>query len=447
MGLVNIVGDFVSKTTYNDLPETVIEDVKDRLLDSLGGAFFESGRDTIQPLLKMLKDYGGVQESSVVGSKDKLPCPQAAFMNSSMAFDTGHSLHTGIMATAAALAIAEVESNNRSISGKDLILAIALGYEVGLRIVSAMIPNPFARGFDPGGIVGPIAAATAAGKILALDEAKMVAALSISSGLGIGSKEASRPPLPFASLQFGRACEAGVISALLAREGVQGSDIMLEKGFVPTFCERLDINIVLEGLGKDFGIANTSLKLHGGCRSLHSSIDSVAQIVEEHKIASTDIESMKVQVCPGSLPEYLDMDYPENGDAARFSTPFALAAFLIYGDAFPDKFTDTHLKNPQVQELINKTTMERSEELGKQSPRRRAVVVEITTKDGRTLSQRSDFAKGDSEWPMTRTEIEEKFNRMASRTIDLEQRRAIINHVSKIESVSELSGFFPLLSA
>jgi len=449
MGLVNILGSFVHKTKYEDLPADTIDGAKERLLDFLGGSFFESKGDIIQPLIKVMQSYGGVKESSVIGRKDKLPCPQAAFINSGMSFDTGDIPHTGVMAIAAALAIAEVESKNRAISGKDLVLAIVLGYEVAMRVEHAMIPSPFVRAFDSTGIVGPLAAAAAAGKILALDEAEMADALAISSSLGIGSMEASRPPRPFVLLQIGRACEAGVISALLAREGVQGGDTMLEKGFIPAFSDRLDIDSIEEGLGKNFGIATTVIKLHGGCHALHPSVDTIALIVDEHKITSDDIERIKVQVCPGTITEHLDMDYPENGEAARFSTPFALASFLVYGDAFQDKFTDTHLSNPKVRELINKTTIERSKELEKQSPnwsnRKRAVIVEILTRDGRTLSRRSDFAKGDQEWPITRAEIEMKFNHLASRTLDSEQRQVVISYISKLESMLEISGFFPLL--
>jgi len=362
-----------------------------------------------------------------------------------MAFDTGDIPHTGVMAIAAALAMAEAEAKTRTISGKDLILSIVLGYEVAMRIEHAMTPSPFVRKFDPTGIVGPLAAAAASSKILALDEAKIINALSISASLGIGSIEASRPPRPFILIQVGRACEAGVLSALLAREGIQGSDTMLEKGFIPTFSERLQLDSIEKGLGKDFGISKTAVKLHGGCRCLHAPVDTISQIANEHRISPEDIERMKVQICPGTITEDLDLEYPDNGEAARFSTPFALASFLVYGDAFQDKFTDAHLKNPQVQDLIHRTTIERSPELAKQSPTGKAVTVEIMTRDGKTLSRRSDFAKGDNEWPMTSAEIETKFNRMASRAIKAEQREKIVSYIRKLETTTNLSDLFPLL--
>ena len=313
MGIVNTLGSFVYRTTYASLNRTTIDATKDRVLDFLGGALFESNGEMVKPLLKTFEGYGGVKESSVVGRKEKLPCPLAASINSGMAFDTGDIPHTGVMAIAAALATSEAEAKTRSISGKDLILSIVLGYEVAMRVEHAMIPSPFARKFDPTGIVGPLAAAAAASKILAFEEAKATNALSISASLGIGSIEASRPPRPFILIQVGRACEAGVLSALLAREGVQGSDTMLEKGFVPTFSERLQLDSIEKGLGEDFGISKTSIKLHGGCRCLHAPVDTISQIVSEHRIAHEDIERINVQVCAGTITEDLDMEYPDNG--------------------------------------------------------------------------------------------------------------------------------------
>jgi len=77
MGIVNTLGSFVYRTKYTSLTCTVIDATKDRLLDFLGGALFESNGEMVKPLLKTLKGYGGVKESSVVGRKEKLPCPLA----------------------------------------------------------------------------------------------------------------------------------------------------------------------------------------------------------------------------------------------------------------------------------------------------------------------------------------------------------------------------------
>lgn len=447
MGLVNTLGNFVSRTSYEDLPEAVIEATKDRLLDFLGGAFFESKGKIVQPLVKVFKSGGRAQASTVIGRKTKLPCPQAAFINSSMAFDIGDIPHTGCLVTAAALAMSEVEAKTGVISGKDLLLAIALGYEVAIRVGRVVGRSAFKRGIDLTGIVGPVGSAIGVGKIMALDEARMANALSIAAGLGAGFLESSKPPRPFVLIEVGRACEAGIIAALLAREGVQGADMMLEKGMFTAFTDSPQLDVITKDLGKDYLMPKTTMKVHGGCGSIHAPIDTAMHIVKEHNLSPGDIEQIKVQTCSGTMDDYVDSEYPETGESARFSNPFGIASSIVFGNTFQDKFTDANLRNKQVQELIRRTTVERSPQLDKESPQRRAVIVEIKTKQGKVFSHRKDFAKGQAEWPMTRSEIVDKFNYMTAKALSQDRKQAIISYVYKLDSKPDLSGLFPLLGA
>ena len=92
--------------------------------------------------------------------------------------------------------------------------------------------------------------------------------------MGHGLQAADRAPYPTFSFQTGRASEAGVLSALVARAGLKGSDDILEEGFFPAFSDRYDLGTIEKRLGEEYAIKNTYIKLHGGCRHMHGPIDA-----------------------------------------------------------------------------------------------------------------------------------------------------------------------------
>ncbi len=445
MGLVNTLGGFVYQTSYDDLPHDVISITKERILDFLGGTLAQYEHNSYEPIFEALRTYGGNDGCTVIGRKVKLPCSFAAFMNSSMSSMSDGSrfaaLHPGSVVIPAALAMSEAET--RVISGKDLILAIALGYEVMIRVGRVMNPSAVKRGFFLTGIVGPLGSAAAAGKIIHLDEASMINALSIATIQGSGLLAAFKAPHPFVQLSVARACEAGILCAVLAQKGIKGYDMILEESFIPAFSDEYDLDLVERDLGKDYMIPKTYIKMHGGCRHPHAPIDAALHIVSNHKINLEDIKQIAVKTYSIALD--FEIENADTGNEARFNTPFCISARLVYGNAFPDKFTDDNLKSKQIQELMRKVTLEHDPELDKEYPKKRGTVVEIMTKDGRTFSHKLDFARGEPECPFSKSEIEDKFEYLASKTINAEIRRKIIDCVSKLETVEETSTLLTLL--
>lgn len=448
MGLVNTLGSFVCQTSYSDLPRDVVGGTKDRLLDFLAGAFSECKSATYKPIYDVLRSFGGSREATVIGKKAKLPAGFAAIMNSGVAFDIGDGsrfagLHPGTIVIPAALAVSEAEAKTRAINGRDLILAIALGYEVMVRVGRVMNPAAVKRGFHLTGIVGPLGSATAAGKIMDLDEVSMANALSMATLCGSGLLQAFEAPRPLVQVQTTRACEAGIVCALLGRQGVKGNETILEEAFIPAYSDVRDVDSIGQYLGKDYMITKTYIKMHCGCRHIHAPIDAALDIVKRHSLKIEDIEQIKAQVYQVAMD--LEIEDPKNGDEAQFNLPFGVAVALIYGDAFPDKFSDKNLENEKVRALMQKVQVVHNPDLDKDYPRKRGTIVEVVTRDGKSFSNKLDFAKGEPEWPLSKSEIEYKFNYLASKAIDAKTRQAIISYVDKLEKAEELSGLFTLL--
>jgi len=448
MGLVNTLGSFVHETSYDDLPHAVINSTKERLLDFLGGVLSEYKHNIHKPIFEVLRTYGGNKESTVIGRNVKLPRGFAALINSSMSSEMGDGsrfagLHPGPVVIPAALAMSEAKTT--VISGKDLILAIALGYEVMIRVGRAMNPSAVKRGFFLTGIAGPLGSAAAAGKIINLDEASMINSLSIAAISGSGLLEAFKAPHPFVLISIARACEAGIICALLAQNGVKGNDTILEEGFIPAFSDDYDLDLITRDLGRDYMIPKTYIKMYGGCRHIHAPIDAVLYIVKEHNIGLEEIEKIRVKTYSVALD--LTIETPKSGDDAMFNIPFGISAGLIYGNVFSDKFTERNLRSKQIQELMRRVTVEHNPELDTEYPEKRGTMVEIITKDGGTFSHKLDFARGEPECPFSKSEIEDKFEYLVSKAIDAETRQKLIYFVNKLETVEEISSLFALLKA
>ena len=242
MGIASILGSYVYKASYKGLPENVVIDTKRRIIDFLATAFDSYYRAPMEPVIQVLKAYNAKEEATVIGDGVKLPCGFAAMVNSAytMSISDGYRFtggHPGCVVIPAALAVSEARSSTKVVSGNELILAIVLGYEVMFRIGQAMYPSVHKRGFSPTTVQGTMGAATAASKLLGLDEESTINALSIASLMSHGLQAAGSAPHPLFSFQVGRASEAGVLCALVAQAGLKGSDEILEKGFFPAFSD------------------------------------------------------------------------------------------------------------------------------------------------------------------------------------------------------------------
>ncbi|MFC1593194.1 MmgE/PrpD family protein, partial [Candidatus Omnitrophota bacterium] len=389
MSLIDILSNYVCKTPYEDLPEAVIYATKDRVLDYLGGAFHGYTCNVHKPILKVLETYGGRNESTVIGEGVKLPCTSAANINSTMGGDMADGsrlagLHPSLTVIPAVLAVAE--ARNRVISGRDLILAIAQGYEVMIRVGRAMNPSSVKRGFHLTGIVGSLGSAAAAGKIINLDEESMKDALSIATLLGSGLLAAFKGPHPLAQTHIARACESGIICAMLAQNGLKGYDVILEEAFIPAYSDEYNLDLITRDLGKEYMIPQTYIKVYAGCRHIHAPIDATIYIMDKHNIGIEDIEKIRVQIYSVAID--LGIEDPKTGDDAMFSIPFGISARLIYGDAFPDKFTSQNLGSERIKQLMSKVTVEYDPEQDREYPAKRGAVVEITAKGGQVFSHK-----------------------------------------------------------
>jgi 2-methylcitrate dehydratase PrpD len=447
MGLVNEISDYICRTNSDHLPLTVIDSTKDRILDFLGIALSGCSRNIHVPILKAFNLCTGPEATTVIGQTEKLRWGEAAFVNSSMCTpdmtDGARTagLHPGVVVIPAAMAAAEFAGRTKAVHGRDLIVAVALGYEVMVRIGRAMIPSTVRKGFHITSIVGALASTTAVGKIMELNATEMSHALAIACTWSSGLLAALRAPEPFAQVQIGRICEAGISSVQLAQQGVVGIDTILENGFLPTFCDEDRTDSIIEDLGQDFMIPQTYIKLHAGCRHMHAPMDAAAYIVKENRIALEEIE--KISVNTYSLAIDSGVKDPKTADEAKYNMPFGIAALLVCGDAFVDRFSMRNLRDERIRQLMRKTSIKHDPKLDQEYPAKRGTKVMIRTTGGREFFHSLDLAKGEPEHPLSKEEINNKFIKFTSPILGSQRRGKILGFIYTIDSREDL---FPLFS-
>ena len=268
--------NFVYRTQFSDLPKDVVRETKHVLLDSIGCAINALSSDNGRISVELAKRLGGLPESSIIGTGDKVSCANAAFANgqliNSMDYDAICAGHDSPTVIAAALALAE----SVGASGKDLILAIALGHEVDTRIASATGVREewwgFATTIEDGPDQGKIrfadtdgharstfGAAVAAGKILNLSQEQLANAIGIAGSICLPDTLAKWLEVtPHRMTKYGPAgwaAQAGVTSALLAEMDFTGDTTIFEgkRGYW-RYTGRLEWNHerVLENLGTEW---------------------------------------------------------------------------------------------------------------------------------------------------------------------------------------------------
>jgi 2-methylcitrate dehydratase PrpD len=433
--------EFIVNTRFSDLPKEVVDQTKRCILDFVGVALAGSKVGLAPIITGIVCNNGGTQEATLVGDGTKVPASSAALVNSikghTLDMDDGHryaGAHPGIVVIPAALAIGEL----KNVNGTDLIESIVVGYETFIRIASSINPHHAQQGFHTTGTVGTFGAVAACSKLLRLDRKHVGNALAIAGLQGAGLLEVAASGQMMKPLHPGRASQAGVLAALLAKEGAEGPDLIFEgeKGFFRAFSTFNNPNKVTENLGSKFEIMNTYFKLHATCRASHPSIDAVMQICMNHKLGPNDILEIEIKTFPHAINLCGKITHPDNILAAKFSIPYSVAMAIYLGDLSADKFTDKNIRDEKIKNLASKVKVHVSEEWVACYPEKRGATATIKTKTGDSYSFSLPLAKGAPENPATIDELMEKFVNNSTATISLEKAKTLIVNIADLEKVS-----------
>ncbi len=443
------LAQYASQLRYEDLPDPVIEQVKRCVLDNVGCTLFASTLPWSKIMVSLVDHLGEKPEATIWGHPSKTSCANAALVNGTAGhgfelddFHIAAVYHPGPVSVIPALAIAE---HMEGCDGRRFITAIVAACEVGIRIGVAAGPRHFLRGFHPTGHIGAFTAAVAAGKMLELEEDKMVHCLGIAGGQAAGLIAAQEGAM-LKRMQCGRAAQSGVYSALLAEKGFTGIDNVLEAefgGFLRAVSDEPRWEELTAGLGEKYHVLDVGFKPYATGASIHTSLDAVGYLMEQHKITPDMIEKI---VCRLTTFTYIHNAWkykPGGVTAAQMNLYYAVAVRVLKGHAFVDQFAEDKLADPEVLAFIPKIEARPDPELDALGhTHRHAAIAEMYLRDGRHFEERREFTWGSHKRPMTDQELTQKFEVLAGKvfTIDrVEQIRQTIWNLHNLYDVRTLT--------
>jgi 2-methylcitrate dehydratase PrpD len=450
--------DFCTGLSYRELPPGVIDRVKYLALDFLGVVARGSRAESSQAVRSFIIGVGAISNGGVIiGTSLRALYQYAALANGTAAHSlelddvsNESSSHPGVAIFPAALAASELVGGD----GRKFMEAVVLGYEVMIRLGKALSPaSHYARGFHPTGTCGAFGATTVAAKILNLDSEQMLSALGIAGSQAAGSMEFLAGGAQTKRLHPGWAAHNGLVAALLAKAGLTGPATIVEGrfGFLRAYSDSPDLSRFLAGVGESFEVMRVSLKPHACCRYKQGPIDGILKIMKENELRATDVKRVKLGILKTGFPiivEPRELKYnPQTVVDAQFSMPFGAALVLLYGKAGLDEYTEANLRSPELRELMSRVECVADSELDKVYPRKWPASVEIITEDGRKLSTKINYPKGDPENPLSWEELIQKFNHLSAPVFPEDRRAEIISRVRSLETEPSISSLSSLLVA
>jgi 2-methylcitrate dehydratase PrpD len=387
----------------------------------------------------------------------KVPAPLAALVNCTMArardldeVHGGGGGHVGATIVPSALVISEYSKlfKGKAISGKDFILAHAIGADIQCRIPKTRYaPGPFRETGWVSETWGPFAVAALGGKLLGFNEARIQNALGIAYARLSGNAQVYSESAYTGRLQQGFAGEGGVLATVLADHGLKGVEEILEGNFglFPLYFRGQYLpERFLEELGKRFEGTNVSLKLYpvfGGCQS---AVHACIELAKKHDLKPENIHKVNIFVSThmkdsfGSEKKRVPKNIPE----AQFSLYFGPAVGVLTRKLQIDDFTEEALRRPEVLDMCQRVEViidPRKDALGVLVP---PATVEIETKDGKHYELMVEFVPGHPKNPFSWPEITQKLKdcaRWSAKPLSDQNLDKISHQVMKLEELDEVT--------
>ncbi len=443
MDLSQSIANFIVKTRFDDLPEETAEFTKICILDWLGSAIAGKDMKPIKIIDDMVKDLGGAPQSTLVtGGTSSVT--NAALVNGAAShivelddIHKGSIIHAATVVIPAALAVAEWKNK----SGRDLIEAVAIGYEVCYRIGEAVSPSHYYYWHNTA-TCGTFGAAAAVAKLLDLNNEQIIHTLGSAGTQAAGLWEFIEDGAMSKQLHPGKAAMNGVISALLSEKGFTGASQILEgrRGFFKAMSEQYDPTKITNQLGEIFKIIENSFKIHASCRHTHATMDLAIDLAKEHDLKVEDIENISVRTYQVAL-DITDNAQPTTVYASKFSLQFCTALAFVKRQGGLLDFTEESLNDPVIRGLMEKVQVGVEPSIHAAYPEKWGSLVQIRLANGEIFQKQSEYPKGDPENPPSKEEMVAKFHQLAS-GLPEEEIQFYVNQVMHLEDLSNIKTFF-----
>ena len=413
---------FAAQLQFQDIPAPVVRKIEDLLVDWFGSAVAGHGSRPVNNITRFTAIMGPVNGPAEVIATGETTSPYLAAMANAAASHVAEQddVHNGSVFHPATVVFPAAVATAQAIgaSGRDLLTASVVGYEVGIR-VGEFLGRSHYKVFHTTGTAGTLAAAAAVGRLLKLNPEQMQHALGSAGTQSAGLWEFLRTAADSKQLHAAHAAAAGLMSAYLAKDGFTGAAQILEgpQGMAAGMSSDADPVKLIDGLEngeiKRWATAEMSFKYHASCRHTHPAADALLSVMCTHGLLHSDIARVVTHVHQGAIDVLGPVVKPSTVHQSKFSMGTVLALVAQYGHAGLTEF-EQYFQDEVTQDLRDRVIMELDAEVDTAYPRRWIGKVTVHTRDGRLLHGRVDEPKGDPGNTLTRQELTEKALRLAN---------------------------------
>jgi 2-methylcitrate dehydratase PrpD len=334
------------------------------------------------------------------------------------------------------------------LTGRAVLDAYVVGFEIEARLGRLMNPRHYQRGWHCTSTLGTVGAAAAVSRLLCLDAAAAGHALAIAASEASGLKENFGTMVK--PLHAGLAARNGVLAALLAQRGMTASARALDgpQGFLHALdSEAAGLGEAITDLGERWEMVDTGItvKLYPSCAGTHPALDAILDLRRREGFGADEVERIDIDV-DAIVPTILIYDRPATGLEGKFSLPFCAAAAVVFGRVGIDTFEAASLTNPEVTALMPRVAMRVDPSLDGAGPPLTQARIAIALRDGRVLTQRADGARGYPAHPASDEELDAKFRACAGRALTEPSVARALELLRTIEEIEDVRSLTTVLS-
>lgn len=455
--------EFIRTAGWSDFPPEAIAIAKRCIIDGLGVILAGSTTQGSVILRDYIRGQGGPGDATALAPDPfRTGAASAALANGAsghaMDFDDtqlsttpdrifGLMTHPTLPPLVSALAIGE----RHRVSGRRLLEAFLIGFELECRIAEAIHPNHYKKGFHSSGTIGTFGAMAAAARLLDLGADRLAHALAIaassSAGIRVNFGSMTKP------LHVGRAAHNGVTAAELAARGFTGGRDALDGpwGFfeIFSFGGGMDPERFIGRLGRPYTIVTPGVAIKPyPCGVLgHPSMDAMRTLVVTHDVRPEQIRAIRLRAGSNILTP-LRYRTAASELEAKFCPPFMLAAIALRRKAGIHEFTDAFVRSAPVQQMMARVETILDPEIEARGFDRIRSIVEVDLEDGRRLAQEADERyRGGPDRPFTREELHEKFTECAELVLPAGAIGETLRMVESLDEVEDITALVRTLAA
>jgi 2-methylcitrate dehydratase len=440
MTQVEALAKYAARASFDDLSAESRTQLPIHILDSLACCIAALGAPPIKACHEQVAEFGGASPCTLIGGGQANPI-YAAFWHTALVryvdFMDNFLAETETCHTADNFGVALTIADYVGGSGRDLMLAVALGYTVQSRFVDHA--NFMSSGFDHTAQLA-FSHNAAAGRLLGLSEQQIghaiaMAAVSDASFAVVRAKPLSQ----WKGLASSQSALGAMNALFMARRGVQGPLQVIEGPLGIDHLLGMKINIDWDKQGYD-GVVESTVKKYNSMIHTQSAVHCMVELARQNKIDPDKIVSIEAEVFQ------LAFDFAGGGlygvdkvirtkEQADHSLPYLLAVALLDGDVMPAQFKADRIIKPDVQALLKKVSVRPNHEYTELYPGKMPAKITVTLQHGKVIEHDVQDYPGLASHPFTWEDAVEKFDRLVASRIDEELSREIKDAVHSVENI------------